>query len=136
MRKGKEKRVASPVELLTNAAIGSVIALGLSRVLLFIASGLVASGRLPERFMGGTVVAIVFFTSFIGAFIAIRRRRGRALLVGISEGAILYGITFVLGAFAERSSLFGVLSLFLMLAAILGGGLAGLFCNRPKKRKV
>jgi len=124
------------MEMVMNAAIGSGLALGLSLILLFIASGLVVRGRLPEGFMGGTVVAVLFLTSLIGAFVAIRRNGGRALIVGVAEGAILYGVTFVLGAFAERQSLFGALSLFLMLATILGGVLAGLFCSRRKKRKI
>ena len=135
MRKGKEKKPA-PAGALANAVIGSLIALGISLVLLLIASGLVVSGRLPERMMGGTVVLVLFFASLIGALAAIRRNRVRALIVGISEGAILYALTFVGGAFAEEMSLFGGLSLFLFIAALAGGAVAGLLCNRPKKRKI
>ena len=135
MRKGKEKR-AAPFGPAVNAAIGSLIALGVSPVLLLIAAGLVVSGRLPEGLMGAAAVLTLFVASLIGAFAAIRRNRSRALLVGLSEGAILYAITFVIGAFSERGTLFGELSVFLFLAALSGGVLAGLFCNRPKKRKI
>ena len=135
MRRGKEKKTA-PAGALVNAAIGSLIALGIALLLLLIASALVVSGRLPEGLMGGTVVLVLFLASLIGALVAIRRNRARALIVGISEGVILYALTFVGGAFSEEMSLFGGLSLFLLLAAILGGTAAGLFCNRPKKRKI
>ena len=137
MSRGREKKtVAAPMELATNAAIGSMIALGISLGLLLLASGLVVSGRLPEGFMRGSVVIVLFLASTIGAFAAIFRNRGRALVVGLAEGAILYGFTLVFGAFSRGTTLFGELSLFLLLAAILGGALAGFLCNRPKKRKI
>jgi len=137
VRKGREKKtVAAPVELATNAVIGSLIALGLTLVLLLIASGLVVSGRLPEGLMRGSVVILLFLTSMIGAFIAILRNRTRALIVGLCEGAILYAITLVFGAFSPGATFFGELSLFLLLAAISGGLFAGIVCNRPKKRRI
>lgn len=137
MRKGREKSAAAaPVELATNAVIGSFIALGLTLVLLLLASGLVVSGRLPEGLMRGSVVLVLCFASMIGALIAIFRNRARVLLVGLTEGVLLYALTLVFGAFSHGAALFGELSLFLLLAAILGGVLAGLVCNRPRKRRM
>jgi len=134
--RGREKKTAAaPIELAANAAIGSMIALGLSLGLLLLASGLVVSGRLSEGLMGGSVVIVLFLASMIGAFAAIYRNRGRALVVGLAEGAILYGFTLVFGAFSRGTALFGALSVFLLLAALLGGALAGFVCNRPRKRK-
>ena len=136
MPRGREKKTAAaPIELAANAAIGSMIALGLSLGLLLLASGLVVSGRLSEGLMGGSVVIVLFLASMIGAFAAIYRNRGRALVVGLAEGAILYGFTLVFGAFSRGTALFGALSVFLLLAALLGGALAGFVCNRPRKRK-
>ena len=131
----KEKKV-EPWGLPVNAAFGSACALGLTLVLLFAASVLVVSGRLPEGAMEAATVGVFFLASMVGAVIAIRRNRGRALFVGAAEGAILYGITFVGGAFAEVPTLFGELSLLLFLAAVLGGITAGAFWLRPKKRKI
>ena len=135
MRKGKEKK-AEPWGLFVNAAVGSVLALGLTLILLFAASILVVSGRLPEGTMGAVTVGVLFLASLIGAIVAIRRNRARVLLVGVLQGMTLYGITFIGGAFAEVPSLFGDLSLLLFLAAILGGVTAGVFWVRPKKRKI
>ena len=86
--------------------------------------------------MAIVTVGVFFLASFIGAVIAIRRHQSRALFVGVFQGLILYGITFIGGAFAEAPTLFGELSLVLFLAAVLGGVMAGLFWVRPKKRKV
>ena len=135
MRKGKEKKT-EPWGFVASAAIGSVVALGLALILLFIASVLVVSGRLPEGAMGATTVGVLFLASLVGAVIAIRRNKTRALFLGLLEGAILYAITFIGGAFAEVPTLFGELSLFLLLAALLGGVAAGMVWLRPKKRKL
>ena len=131
----KEKREA-PLGFAVNAAIGSLVALGCALVLLLIASFLVVSGRLPEGLMGAVTVGVVFVSSAIGALVAIRRNKGRALVVGIAAGVMLYGITLVGGAFTSGPTLFGELSLLLLLAAVLGGGAAGFIAARPKKRKI
>ena len=137
MRKGREKKtVTAPMELVINAVIGSFIALGLMLVLLLIASGLVVSGRLPEGFMRGSVLVLLFLTSTIGALIAILRNRAKALIVGLCEGVVLYALALVFGAFSTGATLFGELSLFLLIAAISGGVFAGIVCNRPKKRRI
>ena len=135
MRKGKEKKT-EPWGLFVNAAVGSVLALGLTLILLFVASILVVSGRLPEGSMGAVTVGVLFLASLTGAIVAIRRNLARVLLAGVLQGLILYGITFIGGAFAEVPSLFGDLSLLLFLASILGGVTAGVFWVRPKKRKI
>jgi len=78
-------------------------------------------------------VAALFLGSLLGALIAIRRNRSQRLIVGLSEGAILYAITFVVGAFAERPNFFGGLSLFLLAAALFGGALAGVLPMRLRR---
>ncbi|MCL2588816.1 MAG: TIGR04086 family membrane protein [Oscillospiraceae bacterium] len=134
MRKTKEKQTA-PLGFAANAGIGAGVALGLSLVLLLIASVFVASGRVPQGAMGLLTVGVLFVSSLVGAFVAIRRNRSRALFVGLAEGAILYAITFTGGVFAEVG-LFGGLSIFLLTAALLGGVTAGLLSTRPKRRKL
>ena len=134
MRKGKEKKV-EPWDFAANAAIGSIFALGLTLVLLLAASILVVSGRLSENAMGAVTVGTLFLASVTGASFAIWRNKSRALFVGLLEGAVLYAITFIVGAFAEVPTMFGDLSLLLFLAAIMGGAGAGLLWLRPKKRK-
>jgi len=135
VRKTKEKKT-EPLGLATNAGIGALFALVFTFLLLFVSSFLVVSGRLPAGWMGEITVAALFLSSLVGALFAIRRNRSRALFVGLAEGAILYVLTFIGGVFAETPSFFGGISIFLFLAAILGGAVAGLFAVRPKKRKL
>ena len=133
MRRTKERKTA-PLDFLASAGIGAGIAFGMALLLLLIASFLVVGGHLPEGMMGALTVAVLFVSSLVGAFVAIRRNRSRALFVGLSEGAILYAITFIGGVFTEVPRFFGGLSPLLFLAAMLGGVAAGLVSARPRKR--
>lgn len=123
-----------PLDFAVNAAIGSLMALGVTLVLLFAASALMVSGWIPENLMGGATTLLLFIGSFAGATVAIRQSGARALFVGLSQGGILYALTVVGGAFTASPTLFGGLSPFLFAAAILGGGLAGLLWRRPRRR--
>lgn len=129
-----EKNTAS-VSLANNAAIGALCALVLCFVFLFVASWLLVRGTLPEDAMGGTTIAILFVSSFLGASYAMLRHKGKNLIVGLLQGGILYALTFVIGAFADRASLLGELSPMLFAAALLGGALASFMPKKRKKRK-
>ena len=134
LRKGREQEKSS-VSFAANAAMGSVIAFGLTLVLLFIAAILVATARLPEGSMGTVTSVILFLGSLIGGIFAIRRnQKKRALLVGLAQGGILYVITLVGGTFFP-GALFGSFSVFLLLSALLGGIAAGFIAARAKGRR-
>jgi len=135
VRKTKEKK-QEPVDFAVNAGIGALIALGFAIFILFIASLFVVSGRLPEGWMGMTTVLVLFVSSLLGALYAIRRNRARALFVGVSQGAMLYAITFLGGFLVGTPTLLGQWRPLLFIAAILGGVAAGLLSMRPKKRKL
>ena len=132
----KDRKKPEPLDFAANAGIGALIALGSTLVLLLAASLLVVSGRLLEGWMEPLTVLVLFGSSFLGALIAIRRNRSRALIVGIAQGAMLYAITFIGGVFAEVPALLGPWSFFLFAAALLGGVAAGLLSARPKRRKL
>lgn len=135
MRKRMEQK-SEPWGLVKHAAIGSLLALGVTLALLFAAALLTAAGRLPEGLMGAVTAAVLFLGSLVGALFAIRRNRRQALLVGLAQGGILYAVTIIGGAFSDGAELFGSLSLFLLFAALGGGALAGFFAARPKKKKL
>ena len=129
------EKSAPSVSLANNAAIGALLALILCLILLFVASWLLVSGRLPQDFMGTVTIAVFFLSSMFGATYAIRRHKSRSLIVGLVQGGILYALTFVIGAFAERSSLVGDLSLALLLAALAGGVAASFVPTKRRKRR-
>jgi len=130
----KEKK-PEPLDFAASAGMGALVALGLTFLLLFAASLLLVSGRLPEGWMAAVTVFALFVSSLVGALFAIRKRRSRALVVGLCEGAILYAFTFIGGVFAETPGFLGELSLFLFLAAIAGGAAAGFIGVRPRRRR-
>ena len=131
MQRMKEKK-AEPLDFAASAGMGALFALGLTFLFLFAASLFVVSGRLPEGWMAAVTVLALFLSSLLGALFAIRRSRSRALFVGLSEGVMLYALTFIGGVFAEVPRFFGGLSPFLFLAAVLGGVAAGFI--RPRRR--
>ena len=135
LRRVKEKK-PEPAGLFVNGAVGALIALGLTLILLFLVSIFVVSGQLPEGLMGGMTVVTLFLGSTVGAIVAIRRNRSRALIVGLLQGATLYAITFTFGSLAPVPTLFGAWSIQLLLAALLGGVAAGLLGVKRKKRKI
>ena len=134
VQRTKEKR-PEPLEFAANAGFGALTALGITMILLFVASVLVVSGRLPAVWMRTLTVGALLLGSFAGACIAIRRHGSKALFVGLAEGAMLYAMTLIGGVFIEMPDFFGGLSVFLLAAAICGGSAAGLFGVRPKRRK-
>lgn len=135
MRRVKENK-QEPRGLIVNGIIGVFIALGITLALLFVLSIFVVSGWLPEGMMGAITVVALFLSSFLGARIAIRRHRTRALFVGLLQGAVLYAITIIGGAMSPAPALFGAWSLPLFLAALLGGAAAGFVGAGKKRRKV
>ena len=137
LRKRTKDGEKSPpsVSLANNAAIGALLALILCVSLLFVASWLLISGRLAQDFMPTVTIAVFFLSSMFGAIYAIARHKSRSLIVGVVQGGILYALTFVIGAFAERPSLIGELSLALLLAALAGGVAASFVPTRRRKRR-
>ena len=135
MRKSKEKKIV-PTNFASNVGLGALLALGISFIFLLLASFLVISGTIPAGAMGALTAGLLFKSSLIGGFFAIYKHRSRALLVGLCQGALLYALTFLGGAFTETPSFFGPLSPALLFAALLGGAAAGFISARPKKRKI
>ena len=133
-RKKEGEKTGAGVSLANNAAIGGLCGLVLCFALLFFASWLLVTGKLPQSSMAMVVIGVFFLSSFAGASYAIRRQKEKSLIVGLLQGGILYALTFVVGAFAERANLVGELSLTLLLAALLGGVVAS-FVPTKRKRK-
>ena len=124
------------ISLAKDAVIGSAIALGIILVVFLIFSMLIASGRIGSGIMGFLAVGTIFAASLIGSIVSIKKHKGKALLVGLCEGVILYLITLIIGAFWPSESLIGGYTPAIILASLLGGSVASILCARPKKVKL
>jgi len=131
MRKDKKN-----VSLLKDVAVGAAVALVITMVLLLIFAILIASGTIPMGMMGGLSVVTLFIGSLIGALVAIKKHGAKALMVGLSEGVLVFLVTLVVGAFWPSESLIGAYTPALVIGALLGGALASLLFARPKKMKL
>lgn len=117
-----------------NTVQGSFAGLAVCLLLLVIFSILIAGGKISSGLMEYISIGALFIGSFIGGAISISKQKGKMLLAGLAEGAALFLITIVIGAFMP-GALIGSVTLPLIAAAIVGGAAAGLVLSRPKKVK-
>lgn len=136
MRKDEESKKGRSWGLIMNAVIGSFIALIISILLLLIFSVIIASGKIPDDLMSIITIVVFLLGSLIGSFVAVKRHKRQALIIGIAEGATLFFITLICGAFTDAESLIGEISLPLLVMALLGGAIGAIISSRPKKRKL
>ena len=134
MRKSREYE-GTKLGLVSHALVGAGIAFAFSLLILFAAAGLVAHGTLPPGLMNGVTVLVAAIASLLGGFVAIRRNgKGKAMIVGLAQAGMFYVFTLVGGAFAP-GSLFGPISLFLFIAILASGAVAGILSVRQKSRR-
>lgn len=117
-----------------NAVEGSFAGLGVCLLLLAVFSVLIAGGKLSSGLMEYISIGVFFVGSFAGAAVTIKREKGKLLLAGLAEGALLFLVTIVVGAFMP-GALIGNATLPLLISGLFGGAAAGLFFSRPKKVK-
>lgn len=132
----QQERTASrtPAELATSILAGAAIALGVCLLMLALAAWLIAQGTLGEEWAERAGVAGPFLGCLIGGGYAIACVRGRALAVGLAVS----GLSVLLWLLAGLLFWGGVSpadGLAHLLAAGLGGGLAGVLSATRKKRR-
>ena len=132
----KEKKVESHLlQLVSSLLSGVLLAFGISVLLLFCAAHLVASGKLGETVaLNAEVIASAVGCLCGGIYTAMSCRK-RMLLLGVATGVVYYAAWTVIGllGYTDVSVLDGVRNL---VAAVAGGGLAGVLCAglHPKRK--
>ncbi len=132
----QQERTAShmPVELAASLLAGAAIALGVCLLVVALAAWLIAQGALEEEWTGRAGAVGAFLGCLIGGGYAIACVRGRALAVGLAVSALSVLLWLLAGAlfWGGVSPADGAVQL---LAAGLGGGLAGVLSATRKKRR-
>jgi putative membrane protein (TIGR04086 family) len=112
---------------------GGIIALAVCCLLLFICSIMLVAGLIPERIMSSLCIILCGISSLIGGHFAIRRGDGPPLVLGLMTGAFLCILILIIGFSGyPEASLTGT-SLWILLSALVGGGIAGL--SKPNKKR-
>ena len=132
MGKGKESPQPLVIRTALGVSAGAVIALVICLGLLAIAAAGIARGWLAEDWSGRITVAAALVGAFIGGVCG--QRWYRHPLVGLGSGLVLCLILLAVGALLLDSLPTGGEGLGVLLAAAVGGGLAGL-AARPRRKK-
>lgn len=112
---------------------GGIIALGVCCLLLLICSIMLVTGVVPERTMPTLCIILCGISSLIGGHFAIQRGDAPPLLLGLMTGVFLCVLILIIGFSGyPKASLQGT-SLWILLAALIGGGIAGL--SKPNKKR-
>ena len=132
MGKGKESPQPLVIRTALGVSAGAVIALVICLGILAIAAAGIARGWLAEDWSGRITVAAALVGAFIGGVCG--QRWYRHTLVGLGSGLVLCLILLAVGALLLDSLPTGGEGLGVLLAAAVGGGLAGL-AARPRRKK-
>ena len=124
----KEKKAESQLlQLVSSLLSGVLLAFGISVLLLFCAAHMVASGTLGETIALSAELIASAVGCFCGGVYTALSCRKRMLLLGIATGVAYYAAWTVIGllCYSDVSVLDGVRNL---IAAVAGGGIAGMLC--------
>ena len=124
----KEKKAESQLlQLVSSLLSGVLLAFGISVLLLFCAAHMVASGTLGETIALSAELIASAVGCFCGGVYTALSCRKRMLLLGIATGVVYYAAWTVIGllCYSDVSVLDGVRNL---VAAVAGGGIAGILC--------
>ncbi len=127
MNQKEKKSETQLVQVVSSLMSGVILAFGISILLLFLAAHLVASGTLGETVALNAEVVASGIGCFCGGLYAALSCRKRMLLLGVTTG-IIYYVAWVIIGFVCYSSVEALAGVRNLIAAVIGGGMAGFIC--------
>lgn len=119
--------------MVVSLLFGGVISLVVCFLLLLICSILLVTGMIPEKTMSSLCIALCGLSSLIGGNYAIKKGDGPPLAFGLMNGAFFCILILIIGFSAYPQASFYGSSLWILLAALIGGGISGL--SKPNKKR-
>ncbi len=135
MGKADEEQGAWALRCMTQVLIGAAVALGVSLAFLFVCALLISGGHLSQEHTGVMSVCACVLGSLVGGTVAVKRCKGRSLVVGVLIGAALWLVLLTLGLLLYGSVALEEGGLPVAFGCLCGGALAGLLGARPKKKR-
>ena len=123
------------VELLSNVLLGGGLALAVCCVFLFLASIAISAGWLGESLIRQLTVAGCVLGTASGAFLAIRRSKGRPVLIGLAVAAVFLLLLLTIGMLAFDGMAIEEGGAALLFGSLCGGCVVGLLGGRPRKKR-
>lgn len=127
MNQKEKKSETQLVQVVSSLMSGVILAFGISVLLLFLTAHLVASGTLGEKAAVTAELIASAVGCFCGGIYTALSCRKRMMLLGITVGVIYYAAWTIIGllCYSDVTALAGIRNL---LAAVVGGGIAGFLC--------
>lgn len=121
--------------IILSLLFGGLIALTLCFLFLLIFSIMLVTGMIPEESMSTLCIILCGISSLVGGHFAIKRSDGPPLIVGLMTAAFLCILILIIGFCGYPNASLEGTSLWILLSALLGGGVAGLIKPNKKKKK-
>ena len=118
-------------EVLKGGALAGLTAI----LMLLVCSALVSAGILPVGGMYGAVLAVCVLGALVGGVCAVRKVKGRSLLVGLGVGAVLFLLLLTAGLIVYGSTDLSNGGAGILCACLCGGAIPGLLARKPKKKR-
>ena len=135
MRKGDEEQGAWAIRAISQVLLGGVVGVAVSLLFLFVCAVAISRGLLSQNHTGYLAVAACVLGGAAGGIFAVRRCRGRSLIVGVLVGVVLFLLLLTVGLALYKETVLEEGGLTLAAGCLCGGALAGLFGARPKKKR-
>ena len=138
-RENREKRQEEAgsqwIETMCELLKGGVLAGVVTILALLACAVLVSSGLLRECWMVGSVLAVCVIGAFAGGTYAVQAIGGRALLVGLGVGLVLFLLLLTAGLLAFETASLEQGRIGICCACLCGGAISGMLGRKPKKKR-
>ncbi len=133
MREKHENK--GPRSIWVPIAVAIAISLVLSGIVLFVAASMSSGGQLPQQNMNMAAAVACFVGALFAGTRAVALIRSKALLSGIAGALGYFLVLFILGSVVFFRWLPTESAMGMIVAALVGGLIAGLLGSTKRKRK-
>ena len=126
MRKKEEDQAARLIRCAMGLVLGGATALAVCLAALLGASAAISGGLAGEELMYQLTIVGCVLGAFAGGVLAVRRCGSRALLVGLTAGAVLFLLLLTIGALCFETVSLESGGIGLLCGCLCGGAAAGL----------
>lgn len=135
MHKSETRQAGGAAQLTLALVLGGLLALGIELVVLLLGAVAVSKGILRADTAPQITAAACLFGCLIGGSFACRRWPTKRLLIGVGTGCVCFVLILAVALMMGDNFEIGIQGLIELAACVVGGGLAGLFAGKNKKKR-
>lgn len=135
MHKSEARQTGGAARLSLSLALGGLLALGIELVVLLLGAVAVSRGILRADTAPQITAVACLLGGLVGGSFACRRWPSKRLLAGLGTGCVCFVLILAVALLMGDSFEIGLQGLIELAACVVGGGLAGLFAGKGKKKR-